>query len=219
MTAIIGYCLSDAAYLVADSRRTEDTGEQSCVQKIENLKAGMVIATGGLGTEGDNTKKRMIDLVTKEMPLEEIIENAKKISAFEFSESFKKKPAHDHPLTCIIAGEDDHGRGFICALSSHSRNFDPYWVRDAGKPYFTGSNTPLVICIASAVIRKLKKIDEKLKFDKWAIESIKEISRCDRRVGFPLRIVCARKDMSKIYSIEEFDYIYREEFETEFPHL
>ena len=219
MTAIIGYCLSDGAYLAADSLRTEDTGEQSNVKKIKILKAGMVIATGGLGTEGDNTKKKMIDLVQKEeMALGEIIENAKKISSFEFSTSFKKKSGHEYSLTCIIAGKDDHGKGFICALSSH-RNFEPYRIGTIGQPYFTGSNTKLVQCISNGVIRRLQATDEKLKFDKWAIESIKKIRSIDQNVGFPLQIACAKQDVHAMHNVNEFYYTYRHEFETEFPPL
>lgn len=219
MTAIIGYCLSDGAYLAADSRRTEiDTGKQWSVKKIENLKEGMVIATGGLGTFGDNAKKRLIDSMTKEMLLEEIIENAKKIFSSEFSNSFVKVPGHNESLTCIIAGIDDHGKGFICALPSKS-NFDPYWIRNVGTPYFTGSKTKLVQCIASDVIRELKETDEKLKFDKWATESIKKIRRIDQNVGFPLQIVCAKQDVQGMHTINECDYKYRHEFATEFPPL
>lgn len=102
MTAIIGYCLSDGAYLAADSRRTEiGTGRQWSVEKIETLMEGMVITTGGLGIFGDNIKKRLIDVIIKRgMLLEEIIENAKKISSFEFSRSlsFAEAQATDEKL-------------------------------------------------------------------------------------------------------------------------
>lgn len=221
MTAIIGFCLPNGAFLAADSTRTDvDSGLQlnSPVRKIENLKEGVVISTGGLGTIGHNARDLLIAFVQCNKPsLDTIIQKAREIFSREFQMSFMQAPGHNIPLTCILAGKDDEENGFICALSS-SRNFEPFWVRDIGQPYFAGSNTQLVMNAATDVIYELKDIDEKLMFDKWVIESFKRITAQDRTVGFPVQLVAVRDIVINIFPVNE-DHAYLSEFETEFPEL
>jgi hypothetical protein len=221
MTAIIGFCLPDGAFLAADSTRTDvDSGKQlsSPVRKIENLKEGVVIATGGLGTIGHNARDELIGFVEEERPpLDIIIQKSQEIFSRKFNKSFLLAPGHNIPLTCILAGRDDEEKGFICSLSS-GQNFEPFWVRGAGQPYFTGTNTELVRNTASEVIYELKDSDQKLMFDKWVIESLKRINSKDSTVGFPAQIVAARETVSNLFPVNE-DSTYFPEFETEFPEL
>lgn len=221
MTAIIGFCLPDGAFLAADSTRTDvESGQQLSgpVRKIENLKGDVVIATGGLGTIGHNARDQLIEFVGAGKPsLDVIIQKAKEIFSSEFELSFIKHPGHKIPLTCILAGRGDDGKGFICSLSSNN-NFEPYWVRNVGQPYFTGTNTELVMKCASGVIYELNDFDQKLMFDKWVVESLKRINLNDKTVGFPVQIVAARETITNMFPVKE-DAIYSSEFVTEFPNL
>ncbi|MGO2235191.1 hypothetical protein B6N13_09305 [Marinomonas sp. UCMA 3892] len=221
MTAIIGFCLPDGAFLAADSTRTDvDSGQQlsTPVRKIENLKEDVVIATGGLGTIGHNARNQLIEFVEARKPsLDVIIQKAKEIFLREFNLSFVQAPGHKIPLTCILAGRDDDGKGFICSLSS-SNNFEPFWVQNVGQPYFAGTNTQLVKECATEVIIELKNSDQKLMFDKWVVESLKRINLNDKTVGFPVQLVAARETVTNIFPANE-GATYLSEFVTEFPEL
>lgn len=221
MTAIIGFCLENGAFLAADSARTDVGSGQlwsAPVKKIEKLRDGIFISTGGLGTIGHIARDELIAFVqSREMSLSAVIDRAADIFSDAYRRSFVSAPRHNIPLTCVLAGKDDEGKGFICSLSS-SNNFEPFWVRNVGQPYFTGSNTNIVVQAASDVIQLLKSTDDKLLLDKWVIESVKRVVKVDNSVSFPLQLVAVSNQTLNIFPVCE-NHIYRSELVTEFPEL
>ncbi|WP_417448508.1 hypothetical protein [Idiomarina abyssalis] len=221
MTAIIGFCLENGAFLAADSARTDaDSGQlwSAPVKKIEKLRDGIFISTGGLGTIGHIARDELIAFVqSREMSLSAVIDRAADIFSDAYRRSFVSAPRHNIPLTCVLAGKDDEGKGFICSLSS-SNNFEPFWVRNVGQPYFTGSNTDIVIQAVSDVIHLLKSTDNKLLLDKWVIESVKRVMKVDNSVSFPLQLVAVSDQTLNIFPVCE-NHSYLSELVTEFPEL
>lgn len=221
MTVIIGFCFENGAFLAADSART-DIGSGKLwsvpVKKIEQLNDDIFVTTGGLGTIGHCARDELISFVKSgNYPLLKVIDKAEEIFSSAYRKSFLKFHEHNIPLICVLAGRDDDGKGFICSLSSSS-NFEPLWIRNAGQPYFSGSNTNIVIQIASEVIHKLKGSNDELMLDKWVIESVKRIRQRDNSVGFPLQLVAVADQVSNFFPVDE-SHSYLVELVTEFPEL
>lgn len=105
-----------------------------------------------------------------------------------YADSLKQYPNHNIPLVAILAGKNiKDDKGFICSLSSNYK-FEPFLIEDAGSPYFSGSNTNLVASIASMRINMIYHSNI-IQLDRWAIESLKDISMIDKHVGFPVQLV------------------------------
>ena len=215
MTAIIGFCLADGVFLASDSRRTDcHTGRMENIQKLYNLHDRVILITGGLGSYGDCCKDQLAQEVTKDTLIVDIVKLAQCAAKCWFQRSRIEFPGHKIPLICILGGRDDCGKGFICSVSS-GKDFHPCWIREAGQPFFSGSKTELVTEIASKTIRELSKTDEKLKFDKWATNSIQKIALNDSNVGLPVQLGCAQNTVRIFDSIPPV--ILNKCFEAEFP--
>lgn len=192
MSAYIGMCLNDGAFLAADSRRTDvqsDTPQNKIIKKIYKLNNNTAIATGGLGTIGHIARERVQEIIDgHDLDYEDLILIVQEIFSQEYTDSLKKFPNHGIPLVAILAGKDTKdNKGFICSLSSND-NFKPFLIKGAGKPYFSGSNTNLVSLIASNKFNMMC-YSNTLQLDRWAIESLKDISLMDSHVGFPIQLV------------------------------
>lgn len=107
MTAIIGFCDSNGAFLAADSRRTDiNTGRQwnEAVRKIVKLNEDIVISTGGLGTIGHEARDQLIDFAKNEnASLDVVVNQAIDIFSTAYQRSYEIDPNHSVPLTCILA--------------------------------------------------------------------------------------------------------------------
>lgn len=90
-------------------------------------------------------------------------------------------------------------------------------MKDVGQPFFTGSDTDCVINVASSVIRNLHETEDTLRFDRWAIESMKIISSKDKSVGFPIQLVSVKESITDAFPVHENKYCCLPEFETKFP--
>ncbi|QNU14360.1 hypothetical protein [Thermomonas sp. XSG] len=221
MTAIIGFCRENGAFLAADSARMNvDSGqlEKAPVKKIECLRDGILIATGGLGTIGHQARDELISAVQLDnQTTSAVVEKAIEIFSAAYAQSLILVPGHKIPLTCILAGRDDEGKGFICALGS-AQSFKPLWIKTVGQPYFTGSNTNLVIQEASIVIHELKSSNEKFHLDEWAIRSMDRISKLDGSVQFPLQLASVTDQTLNLFPVHR-EHAHVTGFSTAFPQL
>lgn len=200
MSAFIGLCLEDGAFLSADSRRTNmDNGNpiETPVKKIHPLNDELVIATGGLGTIGHEAREEVQRMVQQEKILnfEEIIEITRNTFFNAYSESLKKHGNHKIPLFALIAGQNNKGKGIIYTLSSVNE-FKGESINQDGQPYFTGSNTNIVVKCASDVYYNFKdKGYPEFYLDEWATLSFACICEKDRMVGFPIQLTIQRNEL------------------------
>lgn len=214
MSAYIGICLEDGAFLAADTRRTDvdtDTPWKQVIKKIYQLNPYTIIATGGLGTFGHQAREEMQDYISSEtMELTRLIEIAQKIFSNKYAYSFKEYPNHSTPLTAIIAGKDIvTNKGYICSLSSMN-NFKPFLITQKGQPYFAGSNTQLVQEIASEKYFKYNKNEFPL--DRWALSSLEQISNLDNHVGFPIQYIKITNKCYERFPVNKLTFKIRKEF-------
>jgi len=222
MTAIIGFCVKNGAFLAADSARTDmDSGKlwKDSVKKILPLTDKLVISTGGLGTIGHEARDTLIEVTKKlEHNVSIILPKAIDIFKGKYQRSLIDHPGHDLPLTCIIAGQDIDGSGFIVAISS-TDNFTPLWIRETGRPYFAGSNTKVVVEEASQAIHGLAQVFPKLYLDLWATISVSAIQKRDSMVAFPLQKVLVTDSIHEVVTSSESTFKASEYFEVDFPIL
>lgn len=222
MTAIIGFCLQNGAFLAADSARTDidtETLWKEAVKKILPLTDKLVISTGGLGTIGHEARDTLIELSkTLEQKISVILPKAIEIFSDKYRKSLIEHPRHSIPLTCIIAGQDQDGSGLIVAISS-TNDFKPLWIREPGRPYFAGSNTAIVVDEASQAIHSLAQVHSKLKLDLWATISVSAIQKRDLMVGFPLQKVIVTDEINEVITKNYSTFNASKQFETDFPQL
>lgn len=207
MSAFIGLCLDDGAFLSADSRRVNtSTGQilRNDVKKIHSLTDKIVIATGGLGTIGHEAREELTNNIQKHDTISDIIPLAQKIFSTHFNDSFKKGNTNT-PLYGIFAGQNENGRGFICAISSKD-DFSPVWITKPGQPFFSGSSTKLVIKISSENYHRLKNTgDIEYNIANWSILSFDGIVKFDKNVGFPVQLVLQNQNFveSTVHSLNQ----------------
>jgi hypothetical protein len=222
MTAIIGFCIKNGAFLAADSARTDmDSGKlwKESVKKILPLTDKLVIFTGGLGTIGHEARDTLIEATrNSEHNIAIILPKAIEIFESRYQKSLIDHPGHDIPLTCIIAGQDIDGSGFIVAISS-TDNFTPLWIREPGRPYFSGSNTKIVVAEASQAIHSLAQVYPKLCLDLWATISVSAIQKQDPMVAFPLQKVLVTDSIYEVITSSESTFKSEKYFEVDFPML
>lgn len=193
MTAFIGFCLEDGAFLAADAQRNHyDTGTTSTVKKIVDLTPQIKIATGGLGTIGHEARDEVREKVAagdvNGSDLEAIISEIQSTFSAAYKRSLRENPGHGIPLYAILAGQrPGTTSGFICAMRSNS-GFQAEFFDDLGTPYFTGSDTFLIRRVASAVHSDLKTRFGFLPLDMWATHSIQQLASYEREVGFPVQL-------------------------------
>ncbi|MCL1077085.1 hypothetical protein D5R81_07785 [Parashewanella spongiae] len=219
MTTIIGYCYKDGAFLAADSRRIDvDTKQphQNPVKKVVQLTDKIIIATGGLGSYGHKAREMLIkSIYGKNLHLEDLILAARMIFDFQYKESFKQAPDHRINLVCILAGQDEHNEGFICSISSLN-NFTPHFKRGHGAMFHMGTDTSNLIKTSEHVLSELRKTNQKLMLDNWAIETLKQVCVNDTSTGFPIQLISAKQKIIDNFPIDE-DFQHIDEFQTEFP--
>lgn len=222
MTAIIGFCLKEGAFLAADSCRTDLITNQpvpELIRKIENLIPGIVIATGGLGDVGHLARNELIANVKDDYDLHTILNLSSQIFNRHYEESFKLFPNHNVYLSYILAGRDPlTGEGFI-TISKSSNSFEPSWIKGYGKPLFTGSNTSLLIEIASQGIHQLKNNSQKLPLDFWAIETINQIGARDSTIALPGQLVLAGKLNADKFPVYRNNLLEDNRFSVDFPNF
>lgn len=208
MTAFIGYCLEDGAFLAADSQRNHyDTNTTSTVKKIVELTPQIVIATGGLGTIGHQARDELIDKVnTGEVAsgdLNAIFQEARTIFQEAFEQSFEQNPGHEIPLYAIFAGQKpSDGTGFICAMRSGD-DFEPKLFDEPGNPYFTGSDTFLVQEKASKVHSLLRQEYDRLFLDYWATKSIQLAKVVEEEIGYPVQLTLTDNNITERYPVSD----------------
>lgn len=208
MTAFIGYCLEDGAFLAADAQRNHyDTNTTSTVKKIVELTPQIVVATGGLGTIGHQARDELIDKVnTGEVTsddLDAIFQETRTIFQRAFEQSFEQNPGHDIPLYAIFAGQKpSDGSGFICLMKSRD-DFDPIVFDDVGDFLFTGSDTELVQEKASNVYRLLQQEYNSLFLDYWATKSIKLAESIEDEIGFPVQLTLTDENITERYPVDD----------------
>jgi hypothetical protein len=209
VTAFIGYCFDEGACFAADAQRNHlDTQSTSQVKKIVELTPEIVIATGGLGTIGHNARDEVRDSVetgaVDTTSLKPILSEIQQVFSRAYEESFERDPGHDIPLYALLAGRrPSDGTGFICALKSNDE-FEPYFVEEAGRPYFTGSDTELVRELSSEVYHRLKAEFSVFPFDIWATASIQAAANQHPEIGLPVQLTRTdSKGITDRYPISE----------------
>ena len=225
LTAIIGFCTDRGAFLAADTRRHDvDSGVpwSQPIQKIALLTERVVVATGGLGTFGHQARDRLADELSGDpVSIPHLAQSAAQVFRRAYQQSQTDHPGHAIPLTCVMAGQDpaSHG-GFICSVGSR-QDFQPLILQEYGRPYFTGSNTALVVQVASTVIRELRSSGEQLlHLDVWALESFTRLSASDNNVALPAQLVLVRDDcVISLFPVDQRTHSADERFETRFPEL
>lgn len=193
MTAYIGMCLKEGVFLASDSRRTHKKYNEEYfengIKKIHRLTDSIVIGIGGLGTIGHMARKQLTDQISgKDLTVNEILKIAKPIFSTAWEMSLLQYPDHKEHLYAIFAGYDKvTQQGFIKVLDE-TTSFDvSCLVTNYGQPYFTGTNTNLVINLASGeILNRYNSGDKFINLDMWAYNSFRHISRYDSHVAFPI---------------------------------
>nr|WP_302831789.1 hypothetical protein [uncultured Bacteroides sp.] len=217
MSAYLGICLADGAFLAADTRRTDvktDMPEDKIVKKIHKLNNYTAIATGGLGTIGHQAREKVQDIVQGDlMNYNDLVQITVKVFSEAYIQSLQDYPGHKIPLYALLAGRNvEDGKGFICGLSSIN-NFTPFLLQDKGNKYFAGSNTALVQYVAMTNYNRLITQDRgKIQMDRWAFNSLNEISLMDHHVGYPFQFVKVDKTYVEKFPVKKMMFVPQRDF-------
>jgi|GEM_PF-6050599 predicted proteasome-type protease len=195
MSGFIGYVDKEGVFLSADSRRTNLVdGSVSIVKKIHKLNNNMIVATGGYGTLGHECREELNNKIIKTSSIEDVFDIAKPIFKNAYSEFILEHQDHIEHLYLIVGGYSINKNEWVLGSLRSVDNFESVFWINRGRPYFTGSNTNLVIKIASDEFYKQKASEITYKLDIWAFKSFKALSKVDVHIGFPIQLCILNSD-------------------------
>ncbi len=224
MSAYIGYCFDKGAFLSADSRRTSlvnGEAESDQVEKIRKLTESILVATGGLGTVGHECMDKLQKVVSPNDQIDSIISKATPIFAEKYKAFAEEHPEYQTtPLCAIFAGYDPLSEsGFIRVLTEKDMFVTPFLV-SPGHPYFSGSNTKLVIEEASKIFFEMVNMGKKYRLDLWTIKSMQVICRKDSHVAPPVHLWIVREKVIQEKTWQNDEEIQTTvSFEVDFPKI
>lgn len=197
MSAFIGYCFDNGAFLSSDSRRVslvDGQVESDQIKKTRKLTDSIVVATGGLGTIGHQCMDFLQQHIGLDDNINSILAKATPIFSSHYADFASDNPAYSNtPLYAIFAGFDvSKNIGFIKVLTNKDAFQKPMEITP-GKPYFTGSNTEIVMATASKIYFEHKVKYDKFKLDVWSCESMRDIAKLDSNVSLPIELMIVRK--------------------------
>lgn len=222
MSAYIGYCFSNGAFLCADSRRVnlvDGSINSDQIHKIRRLTESVIVGTGGLGSVGHDCLDQLQTSVVNSDMINMILEKAQPIFASNYDKFISANPSYSTiPLYVMFAGYDKQvSKGFIYVLTNKDKFVTPTKLLP-GTPYLTGSSTPIVVEESSKVFHELKSVEKMYKLDIWAIRSMALISSRDTNVAFPAQLWIVRENViHNKTSMSDADIQVSKEYEVEYP--
>lgn len=193
MTAIIGFCTERGAFLAADTQQTDPMTLKAYpqrVKKIVRLASWAVVGVSGNGML-EHAQRSMVDSIGSETAVTSLeqsmlrigrtMRDSHRVSAFGLGKS-------STPMAAVVAGHDRAtGRGFLCVFGN-SNDFEPQFVIGHGLRIAEGINPPLIRDTVIAVTDEFRRTESRLPLDRWAVESLKRISKAGPGVGLPAHV-------------------------------